>query len=41
MKLWEDLDAAGRVRSLEVVKAEFAERQDKVDAELARHLQPN
>ena len=39
MKLREELDAAGRIKSLEAVRAELAERQAEVDAELARLLQ--
>ena len=35
----EELDAAGRIRSLEEVKAELAQRQVQVDAELIRLLQ--
>jgi hypothetical protein len=39
MKQREELDAAGRIKSLEAVKAELAERQAEVDAELAALLQ--
>ncbi len=39
MEQREELDAAGRIRSLEEVKAELAERQAEVDAELAELLQ--
>ena len=39
MKEREELDAAGRIKSLEAVRAELAERQGEVDAELARLLQ--
>ena len=36
MKMRADLDAEGRIRSLKDVKAELAERQAAVDAELTR-----
>ena len=36
MKLRDELDAVGRIKSLEAVRAELAERQAEVDAELAR-----
>ena len=39
MQLRDDLDEAGRIKSLEAVRAELAERQADVDAELARLLQ--
>ena len=35
MKLREELDAAGRIKSLEAVKAELTERQAAIDAEIA------
>ena len=38
MKERDELDAAGRIRSLEAVRAELAARQVEVDAELARLL---
>ena len=38
MKQRDELDAAGRIKSLEAVKAELAERQAEVDAELTRLL---
>lgn len=40
MKERDQLDAAGRIRSLEAARAELAERQAEVDAELARLLYP-
>ena len=39
MKQREELDAAGRIKSLEAVKAELAERQAEIDAELTKLLQ--
>ena len=39
MQQREELDAAGRIRSLREVKAELTERQAKVDAELTQLLQ--
>ena len=39
MKHRDELDAEGRIKSLEAVKAGLAERQADVDAELARLLQ--
>ena len=39
MKQRDELDAAGRIKSLGAVKAELAERQAEVDAELAQLLQ--
>lgn len=39
MEQRDELDAAGRIKSLEAVRAELAERQAEVDAELARLLQ--
>lgn len=39
MKQREELDAAGRIRSLEAVRAELEQRQAEVDAELAQLLQ--
>ena len=41
MKLRQELDAASRIKSLEIVKAELAEHQADVDAELARLRQQN
>ena len=39
MKLRNELDAEGRIKSLEAVKAELAQRQAEVDAELSQLLQ--
>ena len=39
MKQRDELDAAGRVKSLEAVQVELAERQAEIDAEMARLLQ--
>ena len=39
MKLRDELDATGRIKSLEAVRAELAERQAEVDAEMARLLE--
>ena len=39
MKMRDELDAAGRIKSLEAVKAELAERQAEVEAELAQLLE--
>ena len=39
MKLRNELDATGRIKSLEEVRAEFAERQAEVDVEMAGLLQ--
>ena len=39
MRQREELDAAGRIKSLEAVRAELAERQAEVDAELDQLLQ--
>ena len=39
MQQREELDAAGRIRSLQEVKAELTERQAEVDAELTKLLQ--
>ena len=39
MRLREELDATGRTKSLEAVRAELAERQAQVDAEMARLLE--
>ena len=39
MQQREELDAAGRIKSLEEVKAELAERQAQVDTELAELFQ--
>ena len=41
MKLRDELDAQGRIKSLEAVKAELAERQAQVETELARLLEQN
>ena len=41
MRMRDELDAAGRIRSLEAVRAELAERQAEVNAELAVLLQDN
>ena len=39
MKLRDQLDAQGRIKSIEAVKAELAERQAEVDAELTKLLE--
>ena len=39
MRLREELDATGRVKSLEAVRAELAERQAEIYAEMARLLE--
>ena len=39
MKQREELDATGRIKSLEAVRAELAERQAEVDSEIAGLLQ--
>ena len=39
MKMRDELDAPGRITSLEAVKAELFQRQAEVDAELARLLE--
>ena len=39
MKERDELDEAGRIKNLEAVKAELAERQAEVDAELTTLLQ--
>ena len=39
MQQREELDAVGRIRSLQEVKAELSERQSEVDAELTKLLQ--
>ena len=39
MRLREELDATGRIKSLEAVRAELAERQAEVDVEMAGLLE--